>query len=66
MDRLIDIVCDSAGFDDSTEVLMLKKRGFTAILNAEEKHLPHSAALVATLRRCIDAIGAGAQDRARS
>jgi len=46
LDRLIDIVCDAAGIDghkDEIGLLALKKRGFTRILDAEEKHLTHSA-----------------------
>ena len=59
LDRLIDIVCDSAGAEcvAGIDVLALKKRGFTQILDAEEKHLTHSAELIATLRRCIAEIG---------
>ena len=38
-------------------ILMLKKRGFTRILDAEEKHLPNSAALIAALRRRIAQLG---------
>jgi len=57
--RLIDIVCNSAQLDMNGEpnaILALKKRGFTQILDAEEKHLPNSAALIAALRRSIAAI----------
>jgi len=56
LDRLIDIVCNSAGLDvndQSIAVLSLKKRGFTRILDAEEKHLPNSAKLIAELRKSI-------------
>jgi patatin-related protein len=63
MDRLIDIVCDSAGMEGGEwrkDILALKRRGFTKILDAEEQHLPNSTALIAALRRCIDAIGANA------
>jgi hypothetical protein len=38
-------------------VLALKQRGFTRILDAEEKHLPNSAALIAALRRRIAQLG---------
>jgi len=61
VDRLIDIVCDAAGMDDAsapTDVVALKKRAFTLILDAEEKHLPQSVELIATLRRSISALGA--------
>lgn len=56
LDRLIDIVCHSARLDMRTEsktILALKRRGFAMILDAEEKHLPQSAALIAALRRSI-------------
>jgi patatin-related protein len=65
MDRLIDIVCDSAGLeteDEQEKILALKKRGFTKILDAEEKHLPYSVALIARLRRSIDAMGSSASE----
>jgi patatin-related protein len=60
LDRLIDIVCNSARLDMNGErdaILALKKRGFTRILDAEEKHLPNSAALIADLRRAIAGLG---------
>jgi hypothetical protein len=60
LDRLIDIVCNSARLDVNFErnsVLALKKRGFMQILDAEEKHLPNSAPLIAALRRCIVGLG---------
>ena len=57
LDRLIDIVCDAAGIDPrgttELDVAALKKRGFIRILDAEEKHLTHSAELIAGLRRSI-------------
>jgi hypothetical protein len=56
LDRLVDIVCDAAGIDpktDGIDVLALKKRGFAAILAAEESHLAHSQELIAALRRSI-------------
>jgi patatin-related protein len=61
LDRLIDIVCDAAGIESATDrldILALKKRGFTQILDVEEKHLVQSSELIAGLRRCIGAIGA--------
>jgi patatin-related protein len=61
LDRLIDIVCNSARLDMNRErasIVALKKRGFMQILDAEEKHLPNSAALIAALRRCIAGLGA--------
>ena len=59
LDRLIDIVCDSAGADaqDRIDVLALKKRAFSKILDAEEKHLAHSKDLIAALRDCVAEIG---------
>jgi patatin-related protein len=61
LDRLINIVCDAAGVDpkaDGIDVLALKKRGFAAIIAAEETHLTHSRDLIAALRRSIGEIGA--------
>lgn len=52
IDRLIDIVCDSAG-PQATAVLdipALKRRAFDIVLRAEEPHLPQVGALVARLR----------------
>jgi patatin-related protein len=57
IDRLIDIVCDSANIEpDSTEIIRIKKSAFTRVLNSEEKHLTHSSDLFAALRRHIDAL----------
>jgi patatin-related protein len=59
VDRLIDIVCDAAGLDGSSgliDIPALKKRAFEAILDAEERSLPHSPALIAQLRLSIAAI----------
>jgi patatin-related protein len=56
LDRLIDIVCNCARLELSNErnlILALKKRGFTRILDAEEKHLSHSPALIAELRSAV-------------
>jgi len=73
LDRLIDIVCDSAGIDprhDSIDVTGLKQRAFTFILDVEAPHLPHSTDLIAALRACIGrmaertkAAGSGQQGR---
>jgi patatin-related protein len=60
LDRLIDIVCDSAGVaagEGGFDVRGLKQRAFTAILDAEEPHLHQSAELIAALRRCVAEIG---------
>jgi patatin-related protein len=54
LDRLIDIVCDAAGIEPAggrIDVPALKTRGFTGILDAEERHLTHSKQLIADLRR---------------
>jgi patatin-related protein len=61
LDRLIDIVCDSAGIDpkrDGIDIVGLKRRGFEKILDVEAPHLPNSTALVARLRECIARMGA--------
>ena len=52
VDRLIDIVCDSAGAEAVAEldVLALKHRAFDIVLRAEEKHLPHVRDLIEDLR----------------
>jgi patatin-related protein len=66
LDRLLDIVCDSAGRDVLTEsdLLALKKRGFMQILDAEEPHLPNSAELIAELRAGVAALTADAESAA--
>jgi patatin-related protein len=61
LDRLIDIVCDSAALDsnrDRIDVAALKQRAFIRILDAEEKHLTHSGELIGALRRCVEGMGA--------
>jgi patatin-related protein len=59
IDRLIDIVCDTAGHEAAAkiDVLALKRNAFTRILDAEEKHLGQSKDLMASLRKCVAAIG---------
>jgi len=58
-DRLIDIVCDSAGIlSNAPEILRIKKNAFTRILDVEEEYLSNSRDLFAALRECIDGIGA--------
>jgi patatin-related protein len=57
LDRLVDIVLSSANIDANSQkdaILSIKQKGFRQILNAEEKHLPNSAALIATIRRAVD------------
>lgn len=61
LDRLIDIVCNCARIDrngDQSAIRALKARGFTQILDAEEEHLPNSAALIAELRRSVAGLSA--------
>jgi patatin-related protein len=61
LDRLIDIVCDSAELDPGEiDVVAIKKRAFTLILDAEEPHLPNSGELFAALRRCVAELEVGA------
>src|SRR4029077_947210 len=62
LDRLLDIVCDSAGRDllTESELLALKKRGFMQILDAEAPHLPNSGELIAELRAGVAALTADA------
>jgi hypothetical protein len=60
LDRLIDIVCDSAELDpDAIDIIGLKKRAFSLILDSEERHLPNSKALFEALRRCIAELEVG-------
>jgi patatin-related protein len=59
LDRLVDIICDSAGAGvlcNGIDVIELKRRAFERILNAEEPHLVHSKDLIARLRRCVSGI----------
>jgi hypothetical protein len=60
LDRLLDIVCDSAGrgMVSEADLLALKKRGFLQILDAEAPHLPNSGELIAELRAGIVALTA--------
>jgi hypothetical protein len=44
--------------EQQIDVLALKKRGFSRILDKEEKNLTRSKALIANLRRSIGEIGA--------
>jgi hypothetical protein len=52
IDRLIDIVCDSAGADARAEidVAALKRRAFDLVLRTEEAHLPNVRPLIERLR----------------
>ncbi|WP_291618525.1 DUF3376 domain-containing protein [Bradyrhizobium sp.] len=68
LDRLIDIVCNSARLDiehQRNRILALKLRGFRKSLDAEEKSLPNSAELITRLRRSIAAVEAGSVARNR-
>ena len=61
LDRLVDIVLSAANIDAGSRrdaVLAIKQKGFRRILDAEEKHLPNSAALLAALRGAVDALTA--------
>jgi patatin-related protein len=60
-DRLIEIVCDSAGRDAQVDLRAFKKRVFTTILDCEEKHLRYSKTLIEGLRRCIAGMEAAPQ-----
>jgi patatin-related protein len=55
VDRLIDIVCDAAGAEcmRAIDVLSIKRKAFTHVLVAEERHLRESKDLIAALRRCV-------------
>jgi hypothetical protein len=55
LERLIDIVCDSAGIEpqDKIDILAMKKRGFLRIIAAEDKHLKNSRGLIKALQQCI-------------
>jgi patatin-related protein len=55
-DRLVDIVCDAAGFDflNPGTVAALKRNGFVRILDAEEPHLLTCKAMIVELRAALD------------
>ena len=60
-DRLMEIVCDSAGMEamgDQLNKTAYKKKAFISILDSEEKHLRHSKELIDALRRCVAGIDA--------
>lgn len=57
IDRMIDIVCDSAGINPTAaEILTIKKRAFTRVLDVEAPHLTNSENLFRALRRCVGGI----------
>ena len=55
VDRLIDIVCDSAdpGVQSQAAVVALKKNAILRILDAEEQHLPTCKKMIAELRAAL-------------
>jgi len=55
LERLIDIVCDSAGIEpqDKLDIMALKKRGFLRIIAAEDRHLVQSRGLIRSLQKAI-------------
>jgi patatin-related protein len=62
IDRLIDIVVDSAGSDaiaGQIDIQAMKRRAFECVLAAEEKNLPHCGDLIRSLRRGIAGIAGG-------
>jgi hypothetical protein len=66
-DRMIDIVCDAAGYDPARapiDIAGLKKRAFEIILDAEAPHLPNCIELIAGLRAEIARIGGAAAAKA--
>jgi len=65
IDRLIDIVCNSAGAEavHGIDVVALKQRGFMQILDREEPYLPSSKALIAELRNGIKGLSRGRSPR---
>jgi hypothetical protein len=52
VDRIIDIVCDSAGAEAvaALDIPALKRRAFERVLAAEEPHLPEARELITRLR----------------
>jgi patatin-related protein len=60
IDRLIDIVCDSAGAEAvaKIDVAALKRRAFDLVLRAEEPHLTSIRALIERLRAALVESGA--------
>jgi patatin-related protein len=59
LERLIDIVCDSAGIEpqDKLDILALKRKGFMRIIAAEDKHLKQSRPLIRELQKRIAEMG---------
>jgi patatin-related protein len=65
-ERLVDIVCNAAGAEAvrGLDLVALKLRGFTRILEAEEPHLPNSTAVVAELRSAFEKVSFSARSTA--
>jgi hypothetical protein len=62
IDRLIDIVCDAAGINPSSDrldVLAIKKKAFATVLNYESTQLKTSSELISSLRRFVHSFGTG-------
>jgi hypothetical protein len=55
IDRIVDIVCDSAGATATAgiDVAALKRRAFELVLRAEEAHLPNAHPLIERLRSAL-------------
>jgi patatin-related protein len=55
IDRIIDIVCDSAGATAMAgiDVAAIKRRAFDLVLRAEEAHLPNAGPLIERLRTAL-------------
>ena len=64
IDRLVDIVCNSAGIDPAggeLDIPALKRRAFEIVLDAEARHLAQSAELIDRLRRAVATVGTAAK-----
>jgi patatin-related protein len=60
IDRMIDIVCDAAGINPSSDrldILAIKKKAFVTVLNSEAVHLTTSGELIGSLRRFVQSLG---------
>jgi patatin-related protein len=60
IDRMIDIVCDAAGINPSSDrldILAIKKKAFATVLESEAKHLTTSSHLIASLSRFVHSLG---------
>jgi patatin-related protein len=65
-DRLIDIVCDSAGIDpERADIIEFKARAFSTIIDSEEPHLSHVPDLFGIIRADIAALRAGTRKSQR-